>query len=170
MPIVLPTVENIEEYLQHVEQLVITTVSSAAPDLPNVRNAFQRLQEDLARFWPQALPPLPDIKMPNLGAFEVPPPPPPLPTSKSAFERSVDWVGAHPWKAAGLGLGLVGVGALARYGGTYYLHASTSKRHRVNVSSTERRQVVGTWVPGRCDLTLTVLQWSLEETLLWVCL
>lgn len=142
---VLPSVENIEEYLQHVEEVVITTVSAATPDLPNVRYAFQRLQEDLARFWPQSLPPLPDIKMPGLGAFEVPPPPPPLPVPKSALERSVDWVGVHPWKVAGLGLGMVTLGALARYGGARYLRASVGRRHhRVGVSNTERRQVVGT--------------------------
>lgn len=148
MPIVLPTVENIEEYLQHVEQIVITTVSSVAPDLPNVRYAFERLHEDLARFWPQSLPHLPDIKMPSLGAFEVPPPPPPLPAPKSAFGRSLDWVGAHPWKVAGLGLGAVGAGLLVGYGGRYYIRTSAMRRRRVAATSTERRQVVGTSKDG----------------------
>lgn len=148
MPIVLPTVENIEEHLQHVEEVVISVISTAAPDLPNgLRNVVQRLQDDLARFWPQALPSLPDITLPSLGAFEVPPPPPPLPVPKSALEGSADWVGAHPWKAVGLGIGIVGVGVVAGRGMRSYLRPSRPRRttHGVVGSSEdgEKRQVVG---------------------------
>ncbi|KAI0685673.1 hypothetical protein BC835DRAFT_1382913 [Cytidiella melzeri] len=143
MPVVLPTAESIEEHLQHVEQIVINAISSAAPEM---RNVLQQLQDDLARFWPQSLPPLPDIKMPSLGAFEVPPPPPPLPVPKSTLERSADWVGAHPWKAVGLGIGIAGVGVLVGYGGRWHLRSRRSRRHGVVGSNAEskgdRRQVV----------------------------
>ena len=82
MPIPWPTVQNIEDYLQHVEELVISTVSAASPDMPSVKQAFERLWEDIGRFGPwESLPALPEIKMPNLGAFEVPPPPPPPPAT-----------------------------------------------------------------------------------------
>ena len=89
----VPTVENIEAYLQHVEEIVVASISQAAPDMPSVKQVFQRLHEDIARFWPQSLSQLPDIKLPNLGPFEVPPPPPPPPPppdAESLLSRSLD--------------------------------------------------------------------------------
>ena len=86
----IPTVENIEAYLQHVEELVVTSLSAAAPDMPSVQQALQRLQDDLARFWPSSLPQLPEIKLGSLGPFEVPPPPPPPPPPRGFFDRSAD--------------------------------------------------------------------------------
>ncbi|KAI0340063.1 hypothetical protein BDW22DRAFT_1421839 [Trametopsis cervina] len=144
MPLALPTAENVEEQIQYVEEVIFSTIHTVTADLPNVKYAFQRLQEDLARFWPQSLPPLPEIKMPSLGAFEVPPPPPPLPVPKSAFEKSLDWAGAHPWKAASLGVGIVGVGVLTGYGLMYRMPLGRPRRHRVAATSHdgERRQVV----------------------------
>lgn len=141
----VPSVENIEAYLQHVEEVVITSVSQVAPDMPSMKQVVQRLQEDVARFWPQSLPQLPEIKMPNLGPYEVPPPPPPPPPPHSLFEKSADWVAAHPWKTAGIGIGIVGAGLVVGYGGIYYAGSVRSRRYR-NVSAVqdgERRQVVG---------------------------
>lgn len=145
MPFVYPTVENIEAYLQHVEEVVVTSLSQAAPDLPSIQQVVQRVQEDLARFWPQSLSQLPDIKMPNLGPFEVPPPPPPPPAPRSLFEKSADWVGEHPWQTAGIGFGLVGAGLLAGYGRAYFSGSVRTRRLRTAgvAHDGERRQVVG---------------------------
>lgn len=141
----VPTVENIEAYLQHVEEVVVTTVSQATPDMQSVKQVAQRLQEDLARFWPSSLPQLPEIKLGNLGPFEVPPPPPPPPPARGLFEKSADWVGAHPWKTAGIGIGIVGAGLLVGYGGIYYAASPRTKRVRATgvAHDGERRQVVG---------------------------
>ncbi|EKM55038.1 uncharacterized protein PHACADRAFT_255364 [Phanerochaete carnosa HHB-10118-sp] len=141
----LPTVENIEAYLQYVEEVVVSAVSQTAPDMQSVRQVMQRLQEDLARFWPSSLPQLPEIKLGNLGPFEVPPPPPPPPPPRGYFERSADWVAAHPWKTAGIGIGIVGAGLLVGYGGIYYAGSSRVRRPRTNDAAQdgERRQVVG---------------------------
>ncbi|THG99826.1 hypothetical protein EW026_g2587 [Hermanssonia centrifuga] len=146
MPVPLPTVENIEEYLQHVEEVVVATVIAAAPDLPNVKQAFQNFWEDINRFGPwKSMPSFPEMKKATLGAFEVPPPPPPPPVPKGFMERSADWVGAHPWKTASIATGIVGAGLLIGYGGLRYRGVVKSKKLRAAASmgaSTERRQVV----------------------------
>lgn len=141
----IPTVENIEAYLQHVEEVVVASVSQATPDMQSVRQVLQRLQEDVARFWPQSLPQLPEIKLANLGPFEVPPPPPPPPPPQSFFAKSADWVGSHPWKVAGIGLGVVGAGLLVGYGGVYFSTSTRNQRYRTTgvAQDGERRQVVG---------------------------
>ena len=141
----VPSVENIEAYLQQVEQVVVNSVSQVAPEMPSVKQVFERFQDDLARFWPQSLPQLPEIKLPNLGQFEVPPPPPPPPPPPSFFERSADWVGDHPWQAAGIGIGLVGAGILVGYGGMRYAGAVKTRHYRTAAiaQDNERRQVVG---------------------------
>ena len=141
----VPTVENIESYLQHVEEVVITSVSQVAPDMPSAKQVCQRLQEEIARFWTQSLPQLPEIKMPNLGPFEVPPPPPPPPLPRSFFERSADWVVAHPWKTTGIGIGIVGAGLVVGYGSIHYAGSVRNKRYKMTAVThdAERRQVVG---------------------------
>ncbi|GJE96429.1 hypothetical protein PsYK624_126260 [Phanerochaete sordida] len=140
----LPTVENIEAYLQHVEEVVVTTVSQATPNMQSVQQVVTRLQEDLARFWPSSLPQLPEIKIGNLGPFEVPPPPPPPPPPRGFFDKSADWVAAHPWKTAGIGIGVVGAGLLVGYGGIYCVGATQTRRLRTSNAAQdgERRQVV----------------------------
>ena len=145
MPSLFPTADTIEEHIQHVEEVIINTISNSAPDMDSVRYVFHRLQDDLARFWPQSLPPLPEIKMPNLGAFEVPPPPPPLPVPKTGLERSADWVGAHPWKAVGLGLGVIGAGVLLGYSGrrAFRIRRLRSRAVLGTGADGERRQVIG---------------------------
>lgn len=147
MPVPLPTVQNIEDFLQQVEEYVVDTVHSAAPNMPSVRQAFEKLWEDINRFGPwQSLPPLPDIRMPSLGAFEVPPPPPPPPQPHSLLERSADWACAHPWKTAFIGVGFVGAGVAVGYGGLYLRGAAKARKVRAATSSKgdgERRQVIG---------------------------
>ena len=147
MPVPWPTVQNIEDFLQDVEDLVVSSVSTATADMPSMKQAFQRLWEDIDRFGPwRSLPSLPDIKMPNLGAFEVPPPPPPPPAPTGLMEKTAHWVGSHPWKTAFIGIGLVGAGIAVGYGGVHMKGAVRSRRVRTTASvnaSADRRQVVG---------------------------
>ncbi|OBZ69313.1 hypothetical protein A0H81_10967 [Grifola frondosa] len=70
---IVPTIEQIEAYFESLEELIVSSVSAAAPTCPG----------------PQSLPTLS-----GLGPFEVPPPPPPPPPPKSFWENAADWV-AH---------------------------------------------------------------------------
>lgn len=111
---------------------------SATPDLPNVREAVHRLWLDVSRFGPQSLPSLPDIHVPGLGAFEVPPPPPP-PPSKSWLENSADWVALHPWA---VGVGVAGASLLVGYS-SMHRHARFKRVKAASGTAAERKQVIG---------------------------
>ncbi|KAI0332567.1 hypothetical protein GY45DRAFT_1246518 [Cubamyces sp. BRFM 1775] len=139
MPIALPTIEQIEDYLHKVEDIVASSLSAATPDLPKVTEAIHRLWQDVLRHSPQAMPALK-----GLGAFEVPPPPPPPPPPKSLWENTADWFSDHPWTTAGITVGLIGSSLLVGYA---YPHARRrarvgAKRHG-QAANGERRQVVG---------------------------
>lgn len=136
--LMFPSIEHIESYLESVEDVIYSSWSIAAPDLPDVRDTFNRLWDDVSRFGPV----LGDIHVPSLGDFQVPPPPPPPPPPKSFLEQSVDWCSSNPWKVVGISTGAVGAGLLIGYA----LQKNKSARHRKAKStavSTERRQVVG---------------------------
>jgi hypothetical protein len=132
----VPTMEEIEDYLESLEELFFTSLSAATQDLPHIREAVYRLWEDVSRYGPSGLS---NIHIPVLRDFQIPPPPPPVPP-KSFLERSVDWVGVHPWKTSGIVVGVLGVGLLVGY-------ASAQRRSyrvmRVKSATRERRQVVG---------------------------
>ncbi|KAI0820215.1 hypothetical protein BC628DRAFT_1423141 [Trametes gibbosa] len=139
MPLVLPTIDQIEDYLQQVEDLVLSSLSSASPDLSRVSEAVNRLWQDVLRHSPQVMPPLK-----GLGAFEVPPPPPPPPPPKSFWNNTADWLADHPWRTAGLGLGIIGTTLLVGYASPHirrHAKARRSKKHAA-LTSAERRQVV----------------------------
>ncbi|KAL0946791.1 hypothetical protein HGRIS_012964 [Hohenbuehelia grisea] len=135
----VPTVEQIEEYIESLEELVFSSIT--IPEAPNVREAVNRIWVDISRYGP-GLPSFPEVRIQALGDFEVPPPPPPPPpllSSHSLLSRSTSWVGRHPWKAcAGLTVGVIGAGLLVGYGNAYL---KVSKK-RVKSASDERRQVV----------------------------
>ncbi|OSD08344.1 hypothetical protein PYCCODRAFT_1356478 [Trametes coccinea BRFM310] len=138
MPFVLPTIEQIENYLHDVEELVVNSLSAATPDLPRVTEAINRLWQDVLRHSPQAMPTLK-----GLGAFEVPPPPPPPPPPKSFWENSTDWVADHPWTTAGIGVGIIGTGLLVGYASPQIRRrARVGAKKHPSAASTERRQVV----------------------------
>ncbi|KAI0672714.1 hypothetical protein C8Q78DRAFT_990143 [Trametes maxima] len=130
MPLALPTIEQIEDYLQQVEDLVVSSLSAATPDLPKVSDAVHRLWQDVLRHSPQAIP---NIK--GLGAFEVPPPPPPPPPPASFWESTADWIADHPWQTASLGVGIIGTGLLvgrrARVGVKKHAHTANGERRQV---------------------------------------
>lgn len=143
MPTVVPTLEQIEDYLESLEELIFSSLSAATPDMPRVSEAIQRLWEDVLRFGPQSLPSLNDIHLPGLGTFEVPPPPPPPPPPKTLWEKSADWVAEHPWRTAGIGIGIVGAGLLVGYGSIQWRNSVKARKLRAT-SSTDRKQVIST--------------------------
>ncbi|KAH9950300.1 hypothetical protein B0H21DRAFT_889176 [Amylocystis lapponica] len=141
MSSVVPTIEQLEEYLDTLEDYVFSSLQAATPDLPHVSDAIHRLWEDVSRFGPQSMPSLPDIHIPSLGTFEVPPPPPPPPPPKSFWEHSADWAAEHPWTTAGIGVSVVGAGLLVGYGSAY-INASIKSSRLRSAGGTERRQAV----------------------------
>lgn len=136
----VPSVDQVTEYFHSAEKYVVSTVSAASPELPNVREALNRLWEDVSRFGPPTLAEI-KSKMPVLGDFELPPPPPP-PVHKFWHERAADWANDHRWTIVGVGAGVVGTGLLVGY-------ASAQARSRARIgkmrvaNASERRQVVG---------------------------
>ena len=135
-----PSIQQIEDVLESLEDVVYASLSAATPDLPGVRETFNRLWDDVSRFGPN----IPDIhvRVPGLGDFHVPPPPPPPPPPKTIVEKSIDWCQENPWTVLGVGLG---VGLFIGYGShKYRVHRRQRVRHISTVSvHRERRQVVG---------------------------
>ncbi|KAI1791665.1 hypothetical protein LXA43DRAFT_389248 [Ganoderma leucocontextum] len=139
MPLVLPTIDQIDSYLDSVEQIVVTSLSAATPDLGQVSEAINRLWQDVLRHSPQAVP----ASLKGLGAFEVPPPPPPPPPPKGLWENTADWVADHPWTVAGLGIGVVGAGLLVGYASPrFHRRTRVGARRHATAASTERKQVI----------------------------
>jgi len=134
-----PSTQRIEEVLESLEETVYASLSAATPDLPGLQETFNRLWDDVSRFGPN----LPDIHVPSLGDFHVPPPPPPPPPPKTVVERSIDWCQENPWTILGAGLG---AGLLIGYGSHKY-RVYRRQRGARHISTTsvprERRQVVG---------------------------
>ncbi|EPQ57977.1 hypothetical protein GLOTRDRAFT_136789 [Gloeophyllum trabeum ATCC 11539] len=138
----IPTVEEIEGYLESIEELFLSSTSSV-PDFPNVRDAVHRLWADISRFGPPGWSSFPDIHLPSLGDFEIPPrpPPPPPPPPKSAIEKSFDWISDHPKTTAGIAVGLAGAGLWVGYG-SFVARTYHKRGKRVQTRADERRQVV----------------------------
>ena len=141
----MPSLDNIEEYLASVEEYVHTSLAIVRHSLPDVHEAVNQLWVDISRYGP-GLPAFPDLQIPALGDFPVPPQPPPhrvLP--QGVVQRTVDWAGRNPGKSAGVVLGVVGAGLLVGYRGVFLRkerqHAYGTKK--VEGSAHERRQVVG---------------------------
>ena len=136
-----PSIQQIEEVLESLEDVVYASLSAATPDLPGVRETFDRLWDDVSRFGPN----LPDIhvRVPSLGDFHVPPPPPPPPPPRTLVEKSIDWCQENPWTILGVGLG---AGLLVGYGSHKY-RVDRRQRGARHISTAsiprERRQVVG---------------------------
>jgi hypothetical protein len=132
-------VSQLEEYVEYVEDVVVSSVHAVTPDLVIVREAFGRLWADVNRLWPTAV-----SEMKKIPGFEVQmPPPPPPPPPRTWTQSAADWLGRHPYKAAGIGFGVVGAGLLAGYGGIYMQRNFKLAGLRV-ASSGDRRLVVGT--------------------------
>lgn len=135
-----PSIQQIEEVIGSLEDIVYASLSAATPNLPGVRETFDRLWDDVSRFGPN----LPDIhvRVPGLGDFHVPPPPPPPPPPKAMMERLIDWCQENPWTVLGVG---VGAGLLVGYGSNKYRVHRRQRIRRISATSVprERRQVIG---------------------------
>ena len=149
----MASVEAIEEYLDAVQEYFFSSLSVVTNGLPNVHEAVNRLWVDISRYGP-GMPAFPDVHIPTLGDFQVPPPPPPVPkpVPSSCITRSLEWVGNHPWKASGLVLGVLGAGFLAGYHNTASTRVGRRYNHK-NVSTSERKQVVGKSLPLHTSLS-----------------
>lgn len=139
----MPSLENVEEYLTSVEEYFFSSVSAVSRGLPDVHEAVTQLWVDISRYGP-GMPAFPEVHIPTLGDFQVPPPPPPPPMPTSLFEQSVAWIGCNPWKTSSIAVGAIGAGLLVGYR-VKRRHVSATKTS----SSVERRQIVGESVPFR---------------------
>ena len=130
----MPILESIQERLESAEDYIYVSVSSVKAEMPNIQEALNRLWADVSRFGPT----IPEIRLPVLGDFEIPPPP----TPTSLIDTATDWAAENPWKATGLGVGVVGIGLLVGYN-AYQARSQSRFHRRHHAASHERRQVVG---------------------------
>jgi hypothetical protein len=137
----VPTIDELERYFESVEYFVSESLAAVSPDLPNIREAVNRLWVDISRFGPPSFPSLPDIHVPGLGAFEIPPPPPP-PPPKSFINKAGDWIIQHPWITSGMVISALGAGLLAGYS-TVHTRSVHRRRIKIAAAQPEKRQVVG---------------------------
>lgn len=135
------TIDKIEEYLASVEEYFFSSFSAATQGMPDVHEVVNRLWIDIARYGP-GLPAFPEVNLPSLGDFQIPPPPPPPLPPTSLINWSTCWVERHPWKASGIIVGVVGASLLIGYGN---VHSKKRNSYKVAAKSrsTERRKVVG---------------------------
>jgi ElaB/YqjD/DUF883 family membrane-anchored ribosome-binding protein len=136
------TIEQIEEYMDSLEEVLFSSLSAATPDLPHVREVVNRLWFDISRYGP-GMPAFPEVQLPSLGDFQVPPPPPPPPPPPSWLESCTDWIVRNPWKTSGIAVGAVGVvggSLLVGYGAS---RTRSVRARRPKTMTNERRQVVG---------------------------
>ena len=49
---VFPTIEQIEDYMESLEELLFSSLQAATPDLPRVSEAIHRLWEDVSLIYP----------------------------------------------------------------------------------------------------------------------
>lgn len=140
----MDTLEKIEEYLASVEEYFFSSLSAVAHGLPDVHEVADRLWIDISRYGP-GLPAFPEVRIPSLGDFQVPPPPPP-PPPPPAFQwlhKSSDWIVNHPWKTAGFAVSVVGTGLLASYSITRTKKRGSQRLRTQQAKSSPRRQAVG---------------------------
>jgi hypothetical protein len=157
----MPSLDNVEEYLASVEEYFYSSVTAVTHSLPDVHEVVNQLWIDVSRYGP-GMPAFPEVHIPTLGDFQVPPPPPPPPpVSSSWVGNSASWVGRHPWKASGVLVGVVGAGLLVGYRDVFKRrtkHLYTTHKAR---STTERRQIVGEFIIPVLIMLMEVIDlWS----------
>ena len=138
----MPTFDNIEEYLAYVEEYFFYSVNAVTHSLPDVNEVVNQLWVDISRYGP-GMPAFPEVHVPSLGDFQVPPPPPPPPPEPSSWVgQTADWAARHPWKTSGIVASIVGAGLLVGY------RDRVGKRarhiyHRKRSQSPDSLQIVG---------------------------
>ncbi|KAF8226776.1 hypothetical protein L208DRAFT_1393274 [Tricholoma matsutake] len=147
----MDTIENIEEYLESVENYFFSSLSAATTDMPNVQEAVNRLWLDISRYGPG----MPEIHLPSLGNFQVPPPPPPPPPPPHLtwLSRSADCIGRHPWTTSAVVIGVAGAGLLL-----VYRTIGATKRNKYRIKTTSERQQVVVVLGGDTPLALPLIR------------
>jgi hypothetical protein len=141
----IPSREQIEEYLNELDEWAWRTLQTAAADIPSLDAIANRIWADLGRFGP------PQIQIPGLGVFDIPPNPPP-PPDPGLWDRTGNWIVGNRWKAFGLGAGFViGSGLLAGYASSRIRAARRRNKKRVSSQKGERKEVAGTHTPDKCE-------------------
>ncbi|EKM82586.1 hypothetical protein AGABI1DRAFT_52867 [Agaricus bisporus var. burnettii JB137-S8] len=138
----MSTFDRIEEYLASCEDYFFSSLSAVAHGLPDVHEVADRLWIDISRYGP-GLPTFPEVRIPSLGDFQVPPPPPPPPSPAPIrwLEKSTEWITDHPWMTTGIAASIVGTGLFVRY--NHPRSRRDQQRLRAQqTKSTDRRQVV----------------------------
>jgi hypothetical protein len=163
----MDTVEKIEEYFESLEEYVFSSLSAATAEFPSVHEAVNRLWLDISRYGP-GMPTFPEMHLPHLGDFQVPPPPPPPPPPPHLtwISKSAHWFARHPWMTSTVVVGVVGVGLLAGYRAA---DTRKQRRYRVKAQTSERQQVVGK--SSRClsfAFHRSSIQSYSEETRRWL--
>jgi len=135
----METLDKIEELFASLEAQLFSSFSAVG--LPSFHDVTDRLWIDISRYGP-GLPAFPEVHIPSLGDFQIPPPPPPPPASLASrwLEKSSNWVGKHPWKTLGIFMSLAG---LAGYIVTQARRKELYRLRRQQPKSSTRRQVVG---------------------------
>lgn len=134
----VPSRDEIEEYLGALDEWVSSSLHAATSDIPSLNAIANRIWADLGRFGP------PHIQVPSLGIFDVPPPPPPPLPELTWLEKTGDWILNHRWKALTLGICVVvGSGLLVGYASAKVRRAKVrSRRKKEGVKPADRKQVV----------------------------
>jgi hypothetical protein len=166
--ILMDTVEKIEEYFESIEEYVFSSLSAATADFPSVYEAVNRLWLDISRYGP-GMPTFPEMHLPHLGDFQVPPPPPPPPPPPHLtwLSRSANWLTRNPWMTSTVVVGVVGIGLLAGY---RVADTRKQRRYRAKTQTSERQQVVGKSSSCLTSLILHLqsIQSYLEEIRRWL--
>jgi hypothetical protein len=132
----VPSREQIEEYLNELDEWAWRTLQSAAADIPNLHTVANRIWADLGRFGP------PQIPIPGLGVFDIPPPSPP--PELTVWEKTGNWIVGHRWKAFGIGLCVVlGSGLLAGYANSRWRARRVRSKTKTSGKKKERKEVAG---------------------------
>ncbi|KAJ3540972.1 hypothetical protein NMY22_g4080 [Coprinellus aureogranulatus] len=139
----MTSLDKLEEYVHSVEEYFFSTVSTVTQGLPDIHEVANKLWIDISRYGP-GIPAFPEVHIPSLGDFQVPPPPPPPPEPASALESFSKWLQDNPRKASGVVVGVLGTGLLIGYRRVLTGRpAPKTASHRAAVGqSGERRQVV----------------------------
>lgn len=144
---VMETLDRIEELFASLEEHVLASLSAVG--LPSLHDVTDRLWIDISRYGP-GLPAFPEVHIPSLGDFQIPPPPPPPPASPASqwLGISSNWIGKHPWKTLGIFMSVAG---MAGYIVTQARLKTLYRLRRQQPKSSARRQVVG---EAQCHLFL----------------
>src|ERR1700761_1121154 len=142
----MPTKEEIEEYLNSLDEWVSNSLHAATSDIPSLNSIANRIWVDLGRFG------APSLQVPGLGIFDVPPPPPPV-QELSWLERTGAWVSTNRWKTLCF---VLGSGLLVGYASTKIRRSRVRIKKRNTSRALQRKDVAGTTSQWQICLILTM--------------